>query len=58
VLLSAFRRFQVVSSHFWALLHTGLTGQVERSDRSECWSYAYVAHRSGGVDRSDRSELS
>jgi hypothetical protein len=27
--------FQVVSSHFWALLSTGLTGGVDRSDRSE-----------------------
>jgi hypothetical protein len=26
--------FQVVSSHFWALLHTGLTGGVARSDQS------------------------
>jgi hypothetical protein len=38
--------FQVVSSHFWALLCTGLTGQVHQSDRSECWSYLHVAHRS------------
>jgi hypothetical protein len=43
--------FQVVSSHFWALLCTGLTGQGHRSDRSECWSCAYVGHRS------DRCEL-
>jgi hypothetical protein len=28
--------FQVVSSHFWALVCTGLTGQGHRSDRSEC----------------------
>jgi hypothetical protein len=28
--------FQVVLSHFWALLHTGLTGHGHRSDRSEC----------------------
>jgi hypothetical protein len=38
--------FQVFSSHFWALLHTGLTGRGHRSDRSECWSYSHVAHRS------------
>jgi hypothetical protein len=31
--------FQVVSSHFWALVCTGLT-------RSECWSRAHVQHRS------------
>jgi hypothetical protein len=29
--------FHVVSSHFWALLHTGLTDRGHRSDRSECW---------------------
>jgi hypothetical protein len=38
--------FQVVSSHFWALLHTGLTGRCHRSDRSECWSCSHVAHQS------------
>jgi hypothetical protein len=38
--------FQVVSSNFWALLHTGLTGRGHRSDRSECWSCAHVEHRS------------
>jgi hypothetical protein len=38
--------FQVVSSHFWALVCTGLTGRGHRSDRSECWSYSHVAHRS------------
>jgi hypothetical protein len=38
--------FQVFSSHFWALLHTGLTGRGHRSDWSECWSYSHVAHRS------------
>jgi hypothetical protein len=38
--------FQVVSSHFWALLHTGLTGRGHRSDRSECWYCAHVGHRS------------
>jgi hypothetical protein len=27
--------FQVVLSHFWALLHTGLTSWGHRSDRSE-----------------------
>jgi hypothetical protein len=45
-LLDAFRRSQVVSSHFWALVCTGLTGQGQRSDRSECWSCAHVGHRS------------
>jgi hypothetical protein len=44
--------FQVVLSHFWALLHTGLTGQS-----------AGPIHMLGtgltdGGDRSDRSELS
>jgi hypothetical protein len=29
--------FQVVSSHFWALLCNGLTGWGHRSDWSECW---------------------
>jgi hypothetical protein len=38
--------FQVVLSHFWALVCTGLTGQGHRSDRSECWSCAHVGHRS------------
>jgi hypothetical protein len=38
--------FQVVLSHFWALLHTGLTGQGHRFDRSECWPCSYVGHRS------------
>jgi hypothetical protein len=38
--------FQVVSSHFWAPLCTNLTGWGHRSDRSECWSCAYVEHRS------------
>jgi hypothetical protein len=28
--------FQVVSSHFWALMCTGLTGRGHQSDRSEC----------------------
>jgi hypothetical protein len=28
--------FQVVSSHFWALLCIGLTGEEHRSDRCEC----------------------
>jgi hypothetical protein len=28
--------FQVVSSHFWALVCTSLTGQGHLSDRSEC----------------------
>jgi hypothetical protein len=37
--------FQVVSSHFWALVCTGLTGWSHRSDRSQCWSYSPVAHR-------------
>jgi hypothetical protein len=38
--------FQVVSSHFWALVCTGLTRRGHRSDRSECWSCAHVEHRS------------
>jgi hypothetical protein len=38
--------FQVVSSHFWALVCTGLTGRGHRSDRSECLSCAHVEHRS------------
>jgi hypothetical protein len=36
--------FRVVSSHFWAPVCTGLTGQGHQSDRSECWSCSYVAH--------------
>jgi hypothetical protein len=43
--------FQVVSSHFWALLRTSLTGLGQRSDRCECWSCAHDRHRS------DRCEL-
>jgi hypothetical protein len=44
--------FQVVSSHFWALLHTGLTGQSAGP--------VHMLHTglTGGVDRSDRSGLS
>jgi hypothetical protein len=38
--------FQVVSSHFWALVCTSLTGQGHRSNRSECWPCSYVGHRS------------
>jgi hypothetical protein len=38
--------FQVVSSHFWALVCTSLTGRGHRSDQSECWTYSHVAHRS------------
>jgi hypothetical protein len=38
--------FQVVSSHFLALLHTSLTGWGHRSDRLECWSCAHFEHRS------------
>jgi hypothetical protein len=38
--------FQVVSSHSWALVCTGLTGRGHRSDRSECWYYSHVARRS------------
>jgi hypothetical protein len=38
--------FQVVSSHFWALVCTGLTSWGHRSDRSECWPCSNVAHRS------------
>jgi hypothetical protein len=36
--------FQVVSSHFWALLHNGLTDRSHRPDQSECWPYSYVGH--------------
>jgi hypothetical protein len=51
--------FQVVSSHCWALLHTGMTGRGHRSDRSECWSYAQLSTSpTSGGDRSDWSELS
>jgi hypothetical protein len=46
--------FQVVSSHFWALLCTSLTGRGHRSDRSECWLGTGLT---GGGDRSDRCEL-
>jgi hypothetical protein len=45
-LLGALEGSQVVSSHFWALLCTGLTGRGHRSNRSECWSCAHVGHRS------------
>jgi hypothetical protein len=38
--------FQVVASHFWALVCTGLTGWGHQSDRSECWSCSHVAHLS------------
>jgi hypothetical protein len=38
--------FQVVSSHFWALVCTGLTGHGHRFDRSVCWLCSHVAHRS------------
>jgi hypothetical protein len=38
--------FQVVSSHFWALVCTGLTGQGHQSVRSECWPCSYDGHRS------------
>jgi hypothetical protein len=38
--------FQVVSSHFWALVCTGLTGQCHRSDRPESWPCSYVGNRS------------
>jgi hypothetical protein len=38
--------FQVVSTYFWALVYTGLTGRGHRSDWSECWSSAHVEHRS------------
>jgi hypothetical protein len=44
--------FQVVLSDFWALLCTGLTGQSAGP--------VHMLHTgmTGGVDRSDRSELS
>jgi hypothetical protein len=38
--------FQVVSSNFWALVCTGLTGRGHRSDQWECWFCSHVAHRS------------
>jgi hypothetical protein len=38
--------FQVVSSHFWALVCIGLTDQGHRSGRSECWPCSHVGHRS------------
>jgi hypothetical protein len=37
--------FQVVSSHFRALVCTGLNGWGHWSDRSECWPCSHVAHR-------------
>jgi hypothetical protein len=47
--------FQVVSSHFWALVCTGLTGLTGQSA-----SPVHMLHTSltGGIDRSDRSGLS
>jgi hypothetical protein len=46
--------FQVVSSHFWALLHTGLTGRGHRSDRLECGPVHMLGTGlTGGGDRSD-----
>jgi hypothetical protein len=47
----------VILSHFWALLHTGLTGHGHWSDRSECWSCAHVEHRSDRWCRPVRVEL-
>jgi hypothetical protein len=44
--------FQVASSHFWALLYTGLTGQ------SAGLVHMLRTGLTGGVVRSDRSELS
>jgi hypothetical protein len=44
--------FQVVSSHFWALLHTSLTGQSAGSVPM------LGTGLTGGCDWSDRSELS
>jgi hypothetical protein len=50
--------FQVVSSHFWALLCTGLTGWCHWSGLSECCLVHMLrTGLTGGVDRSDRSEL-
>jgi hypothetical protein len=47
--------FQVVSSHFWALVCTGLTGRGHRSDRSEYWSVHMLGTGlTGGGDQSDR----
>jgi hypothetical protein len=39
-------RFQVVSSHFWALCVTGLTGHGHRSDWSKGWFCSHVENRS------------
>jgi hypothetical protein len=47
-----FEGFQVVSSHFWALVCNGLTGQ------SVGPVHMLGTGLTGGVDRSDRSELS
>jgi hypothetical protein len=44
--------FQVVSSHFWALVCTGLTGQ------SADPVHMLSSGQTGGGDQSDRSELS
>jgi hypothetical protein len=38
--------FQVVSTHFWALLCTGLACWGHWSDWSKCWPCSHVAHRS------------
>jgi hypothetical protein len=49
--------FQVVSSHFWALLCAGLTGQGHWSDRCECWFCTHDAHRSDRSTPPVRAEL-
>jgi hypothetical protein len=38
--------FQVGSSHFCALLGTGLTDRGHRADWSVCWPCSDVGHRS------------
>jgi hypothetical protein len=51
--------FQAVSSHFWALCVTGLTGRGHRCDWLECCPVHMLGTGlTGGGDRSDRSELS
>jgi hypothetical protein len=51
--------FQVVSSHFWALLHTGLAGRGHRSDGQSAGPVHMLSTGlTRGGDRSDWSELS
>jgi hypothetical protein len=47
--------FQVVSSHFWALVCTGLTGRGHRSDRQSAGPVHMLSTGlTCGGDRSDR----